>query len=129
MSKFTHTLEGYEAVAARMLVEVKELFHNRSMRKRTEDFRMEFYIMAAMTSEAMAMYCCRKSQIVKLVNAMFSDYAEGEHMQKEVNTAFRRLACRGFIRGRMESYGFPVTRRERHYELNLEKYDTSWRKA
>jgi hypothetical protein len=52
-----------------MLVDVKELFHNRSMRKRTEDFRMEFYIMAAMTSEAMAMYCCRKSQIVKLVNA------------------------------------------------------------
>jgi hypothetical protein len=123
MKELTHTVTGTDAAAAKILEEVYAIFDKKSTKATNyEGWRLEFHIIQVMTSPMNISWEPRKSDILKMVNACCHNAAE--HKTKaEINTAFRRLTCRGFLYGSYTKQNW-TSPKERTYGLNLSRYDT-----
>lgn len=123
MKELTHTVTGTDAAAAKILEEVTAIFHKKSTKATNyEGWRIEFYIMQVMCSPMNISWEPRKSDILKMVDAT-CHLAAAHKTKKEINTAFRRLTCRGFLYGSYTQAYSPEVK-ERTYGLKLTRYDT-----
>lgn len=124
MKELTHTLTGYTAAAAKILEEVTAIFHKNVDKYTQDNWRLEYYIMEAMCSPSCLAYVVQKDKIIRIVDACENDYAANFNPAR-INTAFRKLAHRGFLRGMTETfYKGGLSYRARCYELRLDRYDT-----
>ncbi len=131
MSKkeLTHTLTGVNAAAAKILEEVREIFHTESGKDRAnryEAWRLEYYIMEIMCSPMNIWVELKRSNIEAMVALHFTGYSVERQGKARYDTAFRRLVRKGFLYGVTRnnrqfdsSYG-----KQRCYGVALDRYDT-----
>lgn len=120
-NEFTYTLKGSRAAAAKMMAEVYEIFDNvKASAEPSDDWRLELYIMQVMTADFAQSWEWPRDKILDVVKAACHGY---ERPKAEADTAFRRLARRGFLYGSY-TQAFGNEKRKRSYGLKLSRYDT-----
>ena len=118
-NEITYTLTGHDAVTAMLLNEIRDLWWDDS----TSIGRLEFYLMQAMCSDALASWEVSRKKIVAVANAMHDGYID-RYDNERINSAFRKLTRRKFLYGATNSrYSRYGSYRKRCYGLKLSKYD------